>query len=192
MPSWTQIANRSLGWLKQKPITNYLSTTDRSALEFQRVYEGVRDEVLAAHPWNCAMERTSVDADTDTPAWGFSYQYTLPTDPYCLRVWQLNYDRHGDAPFKVIGRKIHCDEGSPLEFEYIKRVTDPMQFSPLLARAMAASLAEALAIPLTDSESRRQAMEEKYEGYLREARSLDGQEGTPDEIRADSFEQERF
>lgn len=192
MPSWTSILNTSLLWLKQRTVQNYLSTTDNAAIEFRRVYEQARDTVLAAHPWNCAMELASLDADATAPAFGFTYAYTLPTDPWCLRVWQLDYDTHDDAKWKVRGRKIHTDESAPLKIEYIARRTDPAEFSPHLADTMSACIAERLAITLTGSESKRQAMEEKYGDYLRNARTFDGQEGTPDEIRADSWEQERL
>lgn len=187
MPSWTQIANRALGWLREGRIQNYLDTADKRALEFRTIYEQVRDETLTRHTWNCAMTRAALDADTAAPAWGFARQFTLPTDPYCLRVWQLSPDAHPGVPFKVLGRKVHCDEAAPLKIEYIARVEDPMQFSPLLALTISAYIAEALALPLTGSESARDAMEAKAERYLTQARSADGQEGTPDEIAADEF-----
>lgn len=192
MPSWTAIANRALGALSEKRIQNYTSTTEKGAIEFRNVYQLVTDEVLAMHPWNCAIERVVIDADGTAPAWGFARTFTLPSEPYCLRVWKLNKDRHGNAPFKVIGRKIHCDEGSPLHAEIITRVTDPMLFSPLLAKTIAAYIAEAIAIPMTESETRRDKMQAWAENCISEARFADGQEGTPDEIEAGEFEESRF
>jgi hypothetical protein len=47
-------------------------------------YTQVRDSLFRSHPWNCLQKRVALAADTATPAWGFSYQFTLPAD--CLRL----------------------------------------------------------------------------------------------------------
>lgn len=192
MPSWTAIANRALGALNEHRIQTYTSTTEKGAIEFRNVYEMVRDEVLASHPWNCAMRRLALEVSATAPTWGFSYAYPLPSDPQVLRVWKLNEDRHGNAPFKVIEGEVHTDEGTPLHVECIVRVTDPMDFTPLLAKTIAAYIAEAIAMPMTDSEARRDKMNKWAEECLAEARFADGQEGTPDDVIASEFEDARW
>lgn len=191
MPSWTSIANRALSGLTQKRITSYLSLTERGAISFQQVYQQVTQEVLASHPWNCAMSRVVIDADTATPTWGFGNQYTLPAG--CLRVWKLDPEHHGTNPqFKVIGRKVHADEGAAIYAELIMDVTDPEQFSPLLAKAISAHCAEAMALDLTDSSTRRDEMAKWAKDCMDEARFADGQEGSPDEVDASYLEEARY
>ncbi len=192
MPSWTAIANRALGALHEKRITNYLSTTEKGAIEFRNIREMVVDEVLASHPWNCALRRLSLDADADAPTWGYALQYTIPTDPVVLRVWKLSELQHSRAEWKVLNGKIHTDEGAPLYIEAICRVTDPMTLPPHVAKAIAATAAEAMAMVMTGSESMRGAMSEWAKETLADARFLDGQEGKPDEVDASEFEEARF
>ena len=43
-------------------------------------YTQVRDSLFRSHPWNCLTKRVELARDTDTPSWGFSYQFTLPAD----------------------------------------------------------------------------------------------------------------
>lgn len=193
MPSWTSIANRALGALSEKRIQSYTSTTEKGAIEFRNVYQEVTDEVLASHPWNCAIQRITIDsADATAPTWGFTKSFTLPADPRVLRVWKLSEEFHDGDTFRVIGRKIHTDAGAPLRVEAICRVDDPMDFSPLLAKAISASIAEAIAIAMTDSSSRRDEMAGWAERCLQDARFADGQEGSPEDVEASEFEAERY
>lgn len=192
MPSWTAIAKRALQALHEKSISDYTSTTEKGAIEFRNVYQMATDEVLSSHPWNCALQRLSLDADVATPTWGFAYQYTLPSDPVILRVWQLSPLDHSRVEWKVLGGKIHTDEGAPLKVEVITRVTDPMQFPPHVAKAIAFACAEAMALVMTGSESRRESMAVEAQKALDDARFLDGQEGKPDEVDASELEEARF
>lgn len=191
MASWVQIANKALRRLGAAPIQALTDQTE-AARAVSDVYEQVRDEVLARHPWNCALVRTSLAADSDAPTWGYSYKFTLPTSPYCLRVWRLSEDFHGDAEWKVIGRTIHTDEAGPLYIEYISRVTDPEQFSTFVSNAISAAIGAEIAYRLTNSTAKEEAMREWAEMELRHGRSLDAQEGTADKIIADEFLNERL
>ena len=138
-------------------------------------FDAVRDSVFRAHPWNCLMTRAALAADSDTPAFDWSYQFTLPTDPYCLRVMRLDYL---DIDFRVEGRKILCDE-STINLVYLARVTDPNQWDALLVEAIAARLAADISFAVVQSTSLTANMYALYESKLSEARFVDATEGTP-------------
>ena len=36
--------------------------------------------MLRAHPWNCAIKRVILSPDVEMPAFGYTYQFTLPAD----------------------------------------------------------------------------------------------------------------
>lgn len=191
MASWVQIANKAL-----RRVGNYriqsLDETNEAARAVRDVYEAVRDSVLSRHPWNCALVRASLAADADAPAWGYAKAFTLPTDPYCLRVWRLSEEDHGDAEWRVVGRKLHTDEAAPLYVEYISRVTDPEQLAPYLADVISAHIAAEVAFRLSESNTKAETLRQWAEEELRHARSLDGQEGTGERLIADQFLTERL
>ena len=108
MASEVDICNIALNNLGASNITALTEDSKPGRLCNQR-YEFVRDTVFRAHPWNCLIRRVELAQDSDTPAFGFTYQYTLPADPYCLRVMRLDYL---DIDFRVEGRKILCDEST--------------------------------------------------------------------------------
>ena len=175
--------NIALNFLGAENVMDPAQLTE-SALIMASLYPAVRDSVLRAHPWNCALERARLAANVEVPAWGFSVQYQLPSDPWCLRVFRLE---DNTIPYKVEGRRLLCDEAGPLNILYIARLHDVGQFDALLLQAVAARLAFAAAYRITNNDDMTKRSWEWYEKLLSEARSIDGQEGTPEGYEADDF-----
>ncbi len=188
MASWVQIANLALRRLGADRIAS-LTEDSENARAVNDVHETVRDAVLRLHPWNCALTRASLAADAVTPTWGYAAAYTLPTDPYCLRVWRL---ADSTTEYRIEGRKLLSDAGAPLALLYIARIADPERFDASLTVAMAAALAAEIAFRLTNSRTAEEAMQKWFEKTLARARSADAQEGTPESIEADEFERSRL
>ena len=133
---------------------------------------------MRAHPWNCLVTRKAIAAEADSPAFTWAYQFTLPTDPYCLRVLRLDYL---DVDFRVEGRKILCDEET-INLVYLGRQTDPNNWDVLLIEAIAARLAADMSFALVQSSSLTTNMFALYESKLSEARFVDATEGTPGSV----------
>lgn len=175
----TAIANIALTELGADLIADLGQNVNNAKVCLAR-YDDVRDAVLRDHPWNCAQFRFALPAMGERPAFGFAYQYALPTDPYCLRVLRLACD----VPWKVEGRKILTDQAAPLRGLYVGRIGED-QMDALLAHAVGLRLGAAIAYRLTTSQSQVERMWQLYRDTLRSARSVDGQEGSP-EAFADS------
>ena len=95
MASVVNMCNPALNQLGAGAITA-LTENSKNARLCNARYETVRDAVFRSHPWNCLIKRQQLAADSDTPSWGFTYQFTLPAD--CLRV--LGIDSH-DSYYKI-------------------------------------------------------------------------------------------
>lgn len=188
--SVVSICNRALDMLGADPITA-LTDTSKSARLCNRNYEPVRDAVLRAYPWNSAMARASLAASADTPEFDYAYQYEAPAD--FLRMWRINEDDEGLVKWRLEGRKILTDQPAPLYIVYVKQITDPAEFDPLLADAISARLAAEIAYSLTGSASVKQEAENSYLRRLAEARKVDAQEiGIPDELTAPDWIESRL
>lgn len=193
MPSVVDICNEAMDLLGAATITS-LTENSKEARLCNRRFETVRDTVLRAHNWNIAITRKELPKDTDTPAFGFTNQFTLPTDPYCLRVISLhtsNVDNEispydVQAMFKVEGRKILTDEGT-CRIIYVGRITDTEQYDSLLSSTIAHRLASETAYAITGSTSVAQQTFGLYQQRLTEARSMDAIEGKPDRIITEDF-----
>ncbi len=177
MASDVDICNSALNMIGASNIIS-LTEDSRAARVCNQRYAFVRDAVFRAHPWNCLVTRTSLAADSDTPAFEFDYQHTLPADPYCLRVLR---PQDPDTVFRVEGRKI-ISSTTPFKMIYIARVTDPAEYDLLLIEAIAARLAADISYALVNSASLSQMLFAVYDSKLSEARFVDATEGTPDNV----------
>lgn len=196
MASVVDICNSALNQIGASNIISLTEDSKAGRICNQR-YDFVRDAVFRSHPWNCLVTRTILAPDSTAPSFEFDNAFTLPTDPYCLRVLNLQYH---DIIHRVEGRKILCDEDT-LNLLYVGRVTDPAQYDTLLIETLAAGLAADIAYPLVGSTTLAQQMRLLYEDKLREARFVDATEGTPGSItavtdsgglEADTFIRSRF
>lgn len=179
MVSETDICNNALLKLDARTITS-LSDNTKEAVQCNVLYEQIRDDVLAAHPWNFAIRQSSLARLVATPTFEFDYKFTLPSD--CLRVIKAVDSSEDKVAFKIKGRDLHSDE-SGIDIEYIKRVTDTAIFSPQFVDTLATRLAAELAYSLSGGETRAGNLLQQYSVKLKEAKRRDAQEGTADRFR---------
>jgi hypothetical protein len=187
MATEVSICSNALRRLGDDPITSLTDDTERARL-CNAFYTDARDAVLRLHPWNFAITRATLAKLSDTPAYGFNYQYSLPTNPYCLRVLEMEYS---DYIFKVEnvathGRVLLTDEGTA-KILYVARITDTNLFDSMFIDVLTAKLSVDLAYPVTNSLKVQEQMQKLYQLKLSEARSIDGQEGFIDDLVSDTF-----
>lgn len=178
MASVVGICRIALDLLGDYTITD-LSDGSKQARLCDRNYPAMRDAVLRAHPWNCAITRTSLPALSTAPSFGWTYCYQLPAD--CLRLLPLTEDGEfggPSIPHIVEGRKVLTDEPAPLKIRYIQRLTDSTVFDDLLVDAIASRLAWQIAYNLTGSRSMASDARQVYMDKISEAKRIDGLEGT--------------
>lgn len=184
--SEVEICNRALDAIGAPTITALTEGTRQAGI-CNRYFPQLRDDVLAAHPWNFAIKRAVLPALETAPAWGFDYAYQIPTD--CLRVVEVEGEDAIVPPsaWQVESGSIVTDMTAPLYIRYISRVTETGLFAPLFVSALAARIAAEIAQPLTGSSDIRGRMQKEFADQMRRARSADGQEGTPLMLGADDF-----
>lgn len=196
MASVVDICNSALNQIGASNIISLTEDSKAGRICNQR-YEYVRDSVFRAHPWNCLITRRTLSPDSTAPMFEFDNAFTLPTDPYCLRVISLDFH---DIIHRIEGRRILCNEDT-INLIYVGRVTDVAQYDMLLIESITAALAADIAYPLVGSTSLAQEMRAIYQEKIREARFVDATEGTPASItsvtdsggiEADTFIRARF
>ena len=186
MASKVDLANEALLVLGANTITSF-TDNDSNAVLVNRFYDSERDAVLRSHRWNCAITTANLASLIGTPIIAWEYKFTLPTDPYCLRVLDVRTVT-GDIKldYEVQGRELLTEE-SAVDITYIKRLTDASQFDALLYQALVFRMAWKLSFPITRSHVVMNHMGTMYEAIIREARTIDSQEGTPEVIVSDTL-----
>jgi len=170
MASVVDICNGSLNQLGASTIIS-LTEDSKNARLCNARYTQVRDSLFRSHPWNCLQKRIQLASDTATPAWGFSYQFTLPAD--CLRVLRIE---DYDSDYKIEGRKIVSNVPT-MKILYIARIEDPNQYDEILRETLSAALGADIAYAITSSNPVAQNMYNLFQEKLREARFVDATEG---------------
>jgi hypothetical protein len=193
MASIVDICNGALNQLGASTILT-LTEDSKNARLCNARFTQVRDSIFRSHPWNCLQKRVELAADSDTPAWGFTSQFTIPAD--CLRVLTI---LDFDSDYKIEGRKILTDNSS-MKILYISRVTDPNEYDELLRETLSAALAADIAYAVTSSNPVAKNMYDLFQEKLKDARFVDSTEGQnmnpekgmADVIGADTFINSRF
>ncbi|MCR9239691.1 MAG: hypothetical protein NXI17_23720 [Alphaproteobacteria bacterium] len=168
--------NLALDMLHEAPVSAVDEDTS-VRLWFTRNFAQTRDSELRKFPWNFALERASIAASVDTPAWHWSYKYELPGD--CLRMMPL---RQAGAlngtliPYELEGDAILTNATAPLKLRYIKRVETVGLWDALFVDVLAAKLASKMAHWITGKGSFAQLAEQSYQQTLRQARQIDALE----------------
>lgn len=195
MTTSVEIVNMALTMLGTKRIAA-LTDNVKEAREMNAVYTLRRDALLRSFNWSFAMERTSLSALSDAPAWGYTVAYQLPSD--CLRVVQVNdiwqvpglSDAMGgpDAePYKIEGRTIVTDFSAPLYLRYVKRVSNTADFDSAFASVFACDLAIATCEAITQSRTKKDSLKDDYAEAIRLAVRANAIELPPEEIPDDSW-----
>jgi|DEB0MinimDraft_3_1074331.scaffolds.fasta_scaffold00081_13 hypothetical protein len=186
MASEVQICNIALSKVGDEQITSLLDDSKAARL-CNLTYEPLRDSVLRAHLWNFAISRVALAKSTDAPAYEYSAKFALPAD--FLRLVDTNL--LDTEKYKVEGKFILANSDT-VSIRYVKRVEDPNEFDWLFIEALAARIAAELAIALTDNRTLSVDLFNLYSTKITEARTADAQEGSPDDIIADSWLQSRL
>lgn len=186
--SETLIANRALTKLGEARILT-LADDSNPGRVLNSMYAAVRDAELRRYRWKFAIKRDSLVALAAAPAWGYLYQYPLPSD--YLALIQVNdiYIRPASkaaAPWSVEsnddGLVLLTDLQAPLKIRYVKRIENAGAFDPLFVEVLACALALEACEALTQSDTKLKARRDGYTYALSEAVRADAIENPPDEL----------
>ncbi|HMX98855.1 MAG TPA: hypothetical protein PK473_03025 [Nitrosomonas sp.] len=170
MASETGICNRALQKLGAKRITSLTQDT-ANARACNVAYVPVRDSELRAHPWNFSIKRATLAADSAAPSWGRARSFQIPSD-FIRLLPPYPEDNLNNLDWQIEGQKIMTDDTDPLYIRYVSRITDPNEMDALFQEALSTRLALELCEEITQSNTKKAALEEEYKRIIREARKL--------------------
>ena len=140
------------------------------------LYDGIRDAFLSQHIWNFATKRARLVAAADFVPLDYAYGYVLPSD--FLRAIKLVSEAGDSLSYRIVHGHVETDHRDVWLF-YIARV-DEADFPPFFQEAFVARLAADLCLPLTENSSRARLLMTRATLLLREAKTLDSQQDSPE------------
>jgi len=174
MNSNTEIANAALVEVGAATISNLDSDVTTHGDIVRRWYIHTRDSMLRQYTYNFALRRQTLSQDATGPDFEFTYSYSLPTDPYCLRALEM---WNSTQEWKVEGRKLLTDLDG-VNLKYIARVTNTVEFDDLFTDALVFKIAANIAMPIKRDKALADALANVAEFKTQTARTHDSQEGT--------------
>ena len=188
MVSEVSIANRALTKLGADRIL-MLTDESQTARTINSMYVDVRDAEIRRYTWKFSIKRTSLSALVTPPAWGYKYQYPLPSDYIGLVQVNEFYSRPRDrkAAWSIEGDSILTDFDAPLKLRYKARIENADLYDPLFVEVLACKLAMEACETLTQSGSKYDAAAQGYKFALSEAARQDALENPPEEFPWGSF-----
>lgn len=158
-----------------------LDDGSKNANACAELYPKLRDDLLRRHAWNFACVRLKLARLAAAPAFGYAYAYQLPSD--WLRTVAVYEDDAGQAlaEYRVEGRTI-LSSAEALYIVYVRAVGDPNDMPSDFREALASMLACDLAVPIAQSSSLRQEMDQAFRDALARAKSVDAVEDCPERL----------
>lgn len=190
MASKIQIINRALSRLAQARITSLDDNTQAAKLA-DAIYDQVAEDIMARACWPSVLARASLAQDTDTPTWGFDYQYQLPTDPKCLRVIKVNEGKPGIIEYKIEGNKLLTDE-STIDILYISFIDDTESYDSDLRQAITWGLVAEMVYPFAGQQDAAAKLADMAEKKIESLVSLASLQGSREIINSDDFVDARY
>jgi hypothetical protein len=172
-----EICNAALALVGQQQIQEFGDNSDSE--RYCKVLYGLsRDALIRMHPWNFCIKRSKLQQLSETPAFEFTHTYELPAD--YIRTIDL-YATNSD--YRVVaGQKLLCDD-STVSLTYVAGETDVTKFDALFTQALIYYLAAQLAVVLAHKQGLQPQLLSVYNQLIKQAKQVDGQEGTPGKIR---------
>lgn len=178
------LANGALIRLKQAPsITNLDPPKDDVENLVAEVFVDTRRAAIGSFPWNFAIKRDQLTADTTPPIFGFTKQFTFRND--FLRF--LTRHREDGSiidmepeHFEIEGFKMLIkDEDATLRYRYIYDHKDITKWPPLFIEFFKLSLAVILAPNFSGGKGAIVLLESQKTDVMAQARAIDGQQHPP-------------
>ena len=170
-----------------------LTQKTKEANVCEEIYFDFRDQLLEMHYWNFAVGRQQLAVDPeDEPSFGFEFAFQLPSDALKIRAVHGNSEGRGLIPYKHEGDNIMTDS-TDCYLVYTKRITDPNKMSGLFRRALSRMMSANLAMALSNSARRSEALEKQFENvdYPR-AKSSDSIQDYPDQLPESEWVTSRY
>jgi hypothetical protein len=186
-PTSLNVTNNALVQLGALPINSFHDGSQVSDTA-RELYPTARDTVLELAAWNFACFYATLthtpllDPPYQRPVWKWVFQYPLTTDPYCLRV--LDMENH--AEFEVggdrfEGRVLMTNEATG-NIRYVGRVEDLGHWNALAVEALTKYLAAELAPLVTGQATRKAALLQEFQAMLGSAVDRDSHENFPQAV----------
>lgn len=145
----------------------------------RKLYPGLRDALLTAHPWSFATAQARLPRLSASPLADFAHAYQLPAD--FLRALSAGRGHRGRGlEYRIAERRLHTSAPEVI-LTYVFRPPES-DFPPFFAQALISRLSAEFCLPITESTSRAEALSRLAEAEFTRAKQIDAQQDAPPRV----------
>ena len=183
MPSQVEVVNMALlgsGAVRIEAMTEDTENARRMTIAWPICLK----DMLRSHPWSFAKKEAVLSRLSASPVLtdDFTYLFTLPPDFLKL----LKTDVEDDYDHKIKEKKLYSDSDA-VKIEYIFYNNDPDTWDSSFVSAFAARLKAESWFAITGDKKMIEFVWQEFTAKLNYAKSMNGQEVTPDEFKTDEW-----
>jgi len=182
MASSVSVCSNALVMLGDETISSFDEANDRARI-CANLYPQILEATIRAHQWDCCTKRVLLAPLAQAPAFGWAYQYQIPSD--CMRILTDGYEGNR-REYVVEGRQILSNNPS-LQIRYLFRNDDGDTWDAGFVDVLTHAVAAYIAYAITQSDSVAGQAMQKYQMMLARARVADGQQGFPEQWSSSPF-----
>lgn len=202
MQSPVDIFNLALSKLAQDVTIASFTERSKEARVAARLWEPMRDLVLAERQWPWAMKAEALALEPEAPIPGWRYRYARPAD--CItavavtdemgvragRQWHRWCDERFRQQYGIEFQQADGEQGTSILCDreqvfliYVARVTNSERYPPMFVEALACKLAEEAAPPIIGDRgfTSKTGLKQLYQLALSQAAAHDYNEGVQDD-----------
>ena len=168
----TEICNLALNRIGESLIRS-VDDDSKNAARCKLVFDHVYEQVLRNHNWKCATYRKTLNLLSTDPAFGYDYQYQLPTDPKCIKPLFLT-DNNYDFVIEEDQLLTDMDEA---QLVYIGKSDNYSKLDPLFIKVLYLSIAVELSYCMTENNTILNGLMGQLNAAWEDARFTDASEG---------------
>ena len=183
-----KICNRALGRMGGKKISSFGDSTPEER-DCELFYAETRDEILESFGWSFCKKRATLVQGGDTPDFGYSYSFGLPSD--CLQPVSINTSIATAEPDWVSENGFLLTNEEEVNLKY-KASVGADKFSPSFKSAFILLLASRLAMSVAKNAKLADSLENKYIQYVAsEAMTINAATSREEEYTPSTYEDAR-
>ena len=141
---------------------------------------------LTADPGTYSGDAADIATTPVVPPYRWTRTFSLPSDFVRLVEVQDSVDNHEIQSDKLL------TDLTTVRVDYVKQVTDVATMSPMLREAIAAKVAFEIALRVTNSNEKRQLMNDHYRATLSLARNIDASQRSADSTKTEGWLKSRL
>ena len=171
----TTICNGALGFLSDGPITSLQDASEQARLCNEH-YPVARRLALQLHDWKFATRRALLNRLSVAPAFGYLYQYALPTG------YLSTYETHPVDLVYVMesnpdtGAEVMLTDYETPGLVYSCDIEDSNRFSPLFVATLELVLAVRLCMVITEKRDLKLSLNQELTEMLMQAKKRDAKQ----------------